>query len=351
MKLAIIFGGKSPEHEISCKSAVTILGWLDKSNYEVLKIGITKEGDWLLTEAPLEDIKNCKWENVSSNKKIFINPSPKDKEFITNDGNKYLIDCVFPVLHGEHGEDGDIQGLLELMEIPYVGPKVKSSACCMDKSFTKQIASSTGIKMAKHIVINKFDFEKDKGKTLTEIESFHNGKFPLFVKPCSTGSSVGVSKVQETKDLKHALVESFKYDSKSFVEEMVVGREIEVAVLGNNNPKATLPGEIISAGEFYDYDSKYNNPNSVAELAINLTEDKITDFRESAIKLYEALNCKGMARVDFFLNKENDIIFNEINTIPGFTNISMYPKLWNEEGLTGEELVEELIKLAVDNER
>ena len=351
MKIAVIFGGKSPEHEISCKSAVTVLKWIDTKKHEVLKIGIAKSGKWLLTKAKPEDIENGNWANLSSNKEIYINPDPNKKEIITTDGSIFNIDCAFPILHGEHGEDGDIQGLLELMEIPYVGPKVKASACCMDKSFTKQMALSTGIKMAKHIIVNKWEYEENKEEVLKDIITYHDNNYPLFVKPCSTGSSVGVSKVLKNEDLRDALDKSLKYDNKAFVEEMIIGREIEVAVLGNNKPKATAPGEIISAGDFYDYDSKYNNPKSIAQIAANLSQDKVSEFKKDAIKLYKALNCQGMARVDFFLNENNEIIFNEINTIPGFTNISMYPKLWDHEGLSGANLVEELIKLAIGNEK
>ncbi|MBK5253125.1 MAG: D-alanine--D-alanine ligase [Peptostreptococcaceae bacterium] len=352
MKIAVIFGGKSAEHEVACKSAVTILGWIDEKKYEIIKIGITKTGKWLKTEASLNDIKNMTWGELADNKEVFINPNPDKKEIAFYEKNELIterIDCVFPVLHGEHGEDGDIQGLLELAGIPYVGPGVLSSACCMDKSFTKQMALPTGIMMAKHVVVYKHDFENDKEKMANYIMEKHEGKFPLFVKSCSTGSSVGVTKASELKGLITSLEVSFNYDKKALVEEMIEGREIEVAVLGNLNPVATVPGEIITAGEFYDYDSKYNNPNSKTLLAGGLTKEKIEEFKEAAIKLYKALDCAGMARVDFFLNKDNEIIFNEINTIPGFTDISMYPKLWENEGIKGPELVDRLIELAMEN--
>lgn len=352
MRIAVIFGGKSSEHEVACKSAVTILGWLDEKKYRVIKIGITKSGKWLKTDATIEEIKDMTWSNLRGNREVLISPDPQKKEIIFFQNNELIkekMDCVFPVLHGEHGEDGDIQGLLELMEIPYVGPGVLSSACCMDKSFTKQMASQTGIKMAKHVLVNKHDFEDDKEKTAQKILEKHNCKFPLFVKACSSGSSVGTSKATDLKELIISLETSFNYDRKVLVEEMIDGREIEVAVLGNLNPVATMPGEIITAGEFYDYDSKYNNPNSKTLLAIGLTKEKIRDFKDAAIKLYKALDCQGMSRVDFFLNEDDEIIFNEINTIPGFTDISMYPKLWEIEGLEGPVLVDRLIELAMEN--
>jgi D-alanine-D-alanine ligase len=348
MKIALIFGGKSPEHEISCKSAVTVLGWMEKSAHEIFKIGITKDGKWLLTNASLDDIKCGEWDKLINNQEIYVNPNPCKKEIITENGIRHRIDCAFPVLHGEHGEDGDIQGLLELMEIPYVGPRVRASACCMDKSFTKQLALSTGVKMARHALIYKWEFEREPSKVLDEIEKAHDGKYPIFVKPCSTGSSVGVSKAFDKKGLKAAVEISLKYDNKAMAEEMIEGREIEIAVLGNNEPKATMPGEIISAGEFYDYDSKYNNPKSEAKLAEDLDNKTIENLRAAAVKLYKALNCQGMSRIDFFLTEQNEIIFNEINTIPGFTDISMYPKLWEYEGITGPELVNELIRLAME---
>ncbi|NLY81566.1 MAG: D-alanine--D-alanine ligase [Clostridiales bacterium] len=352
MKIAVIFGGKSSEHEIACKSAVTILGWLDEKKYQVIKIGITKSGNWLKTDATLEEIKDMTWSELESNREVLISPNPQKKEIVFFENNELIkekIDCVFPVLHGEHGEDGDIQGLLELAGIKYVGPGVLSSACCMDKSFTKQMALSTGIKMAKHVLIRKHDFEDGKEKTAKQILEKHNNRFPLFVKACSSGSSVGTSKATDLYGLIRSLEASFNYDRKVMVEEMIDGREIEVAVLGNLNPVATMPGEIITAGEFYDYDSKYNNPNSKTLLASGLTKEKIEEFKEAAIKLYKALDCEGMSRVDFFLNKDDEIIFNEINTIPGFTGISMYPKLWEIEGLEGPRLVDRLIELAMEN--
>lgn len=252
------------------------------------------------------------------------------------------------MLHGDHGEDGDIQGLFELAEIPYVGSGVAASANCMDKSITKQLAAVTGVKMARSLVIRRIEMARDKTAVIKKALDVSGGEFPLFVKPSSAGSSVGARKVTEEGQLEAAIDFAFKFDDKVLVEEMIKGREFEVAVMGNDWPEATAVGEILTAGEFYDYDAKYNNPASHTRVVTDLGDDVLNEIREYAIEIYRALDCKGLARVDFFYSNKDEIVFNEVNTLPGFTNISMYPKLWEAMGVSQPELLQKLINLAME---
>lgn len=351
MNIAVIFGGKSSEHEISRMSAATVLKWLNEDENEILRIGIDKSGKWYLTDARIEDIENGRWEMDNTNKPAYIVPDPSVHGILILDQGEISIkkiDVVFPVLHGDHGEDGDIQGLLNMAEIPYVGPGVLASANSMDKSITKKLVSFTGIKQAKYIVIKKYDYDNDRKKEIDRVKDKFNEDYNLFVKPASAGSSVGASAVKSEKELVDAIDLALSFDCKALVEEKITGREIEVAVIGNDEPKASDVGEILSAGEFYDYESKYNNPESKTRVIEDLSRDIIDDIREKAINIYKALDCKGLSRVDFFYTEDGEVIFNEINTLPGFTKISMYPSLWKAKGISGEELVLKLINLALE---
>lgn len=352
MNIAVIFGGKSPEHEISRRSAANVLRWLDKDKYEVSKIGITKKGRWYLTEAGYEEIEDGTWEQHDGNKQVCFPSDPVVHGMLIFETSDHAsvkrIDVAIPVLHGAHGEDGDIQGLLNLSEIPYVGPGVAASANGMDKSITKKLVATTGIRQADYVVINKHEYNADREKELARVKEKFGGSYTLFVKPASAGSSVGASGIKGEEELSTAVELALKYDSKALIEEKIVGREIEVAVLGNDAAEASDPGEIISAGEFYDYDSKYSNPESMTRIVKDLSREKIDDIRSKALQIYKVMDCKGLSRVDFFYTEDGEVVFNEINTLPGFTNISMYPVLWNNMGISGTELLGRLIDLALE---
>lgn len=344
-KIGVVFGGKSDEHEISLMSAGNVLRALDTDKYDVLKIGITREGKWYITEATVEAIEDGNWVKHEGNKDYVLSADSGCKDF----------DCIIPVLHGDHGEDGEIQGLFQMAEIPYVGSGVKASANCMDKTAAKQIAKLTGVRMAEHYVVRILNFSKNPDAEVKKVVETLRGEFPFFVKPSSAGSSVGVSKVNSKEELYVAITEALKYDHKVLVEECINGRELEVAVLGNLDPKASSVGEIKSAAEFYDYESKYINPEIQTSVVEDLPQEVIDEIREYAKKLYKTLDCRGLARVDFFYADEakegKRIVFNEINTLPGFTNISMYPMLWKHDGLDTPELMDKLIELALDEHR
>lgn len=351
MNLAVIFGGKSDEHEVSRTSAVNVLKALESSTHQVMVVGITKEGRWYETKAAYEEIGNGDWENRKDNRQTTIPADPVAHGFLVFDSEDratlHRIDCILPVLHGDHGEDGEIQGVFEMSGIPYCGPGVRASANCMDKSVTKKLAAVTGVTMAKYCTLKKYEYEKNPEEQLEEALNVDGGKFPLFVKPSSAGSSVGAHKVKRAEDLQAAIEDAFLYDDKVLVEEMINGREIEVAILGNEDPKASCVGEILSADEFYDYDAKYNNPESKTRIIDDLPKDVLDQVRAYAVAIFKALDCKGLSRCDFFYSEDGRIVFNEINTLPGFTNISMYPQLWEAMGKSQPDLIEEIIELAL----
>lgn len=343
--IVVLFGGQSSEHEVSCRSAVTIIKGINEDNYEVTLVGITKEGHWLLVN-DLAAIESGNW--LKSKKSAFISPDATKRELVILEGNKYTgvkIDVVFPILHGLYGEDGTIQGLLEMACIPYVGCGVVASGVAMDKFFTKIIVDTLGIRQAKYVPVRRFELQK-MIEVLTRVES--KLSYPVFVKPSNAGSSKGVSKASNRSELENSLIEAAKHDSKILVEEAIVGREIECAVLGSDTPKASGVGEILAATEFYDYDSKYNNAESKTDLSPDLPAGKEDEVRNAAVAIFKAIDGYGLSRVDFFLEKDsNEVVFNEINTMPGFTSISMYPMLWEDKGIGTNQLVDKLIQLAL----
>lgn len=351
-KLLLIFGGASSEHEVSCLSAASILRHLDGSKYDVYKAGITKEGNWFLTDSPVSDIENGSWAENPQNRRASLSPDTHIHGMIAygEDGTyeKIPLDVVFPILHGKYGEDGTLQGLLELARIPFVGAAATASAACMDKAITKQIVEPTGVKQADFYLTDRYSFASDPQGILKEAEEHFQGKYPLFVKPANAGSSVGISKAGNLKELFDAIRIAAEEDHKILIEKAISGREIEVAVLGNRHPRASVIGEILAANEFYDYDAKYINTESKTRILDDVPQEKQEEIREAAITVYQAMGCLGMARVDFFLSNEQQVIFNEINTLPGFTKISMYPKLWEAAGLPYGELLDTLISLATD---
>lgn len=345
-RLAVIAGGRSSEHEISLVSSASVLENIDTEKYDVKIIVINKEGEWLLARNT-EALKSGTWRE--SKTKAIISPDAKDKALIifNEDGSaeKLDIDVAFPVLHGLYGEDGTIQGLFEMAGIPYVGCGVLASAVAMDKWYTKQVVDEIGIRQARFVPVYR-DELKEMDKVFDRIEKAYS--YPYFVKPSNAGSSKGVSKAADREGLKKALMLAAEHDRKILVEETIVGRELECAVLGGYDVKASGVGEILAAAEFYDFDAKYNNAESKTVLSPALPEGKTEEIRKAAVKIFKALDGYGLSRVDFFLeNGTNEIVFNEINTLPGFTAISMYPMLWAEQGIDKKSLIEELINLAL----
>ena len=342
--VVVIFGGQSPEHEVSLNSAFTIISNMDEEKYFIIPIGITKQGQWLIYDGPVEHIKTGEWEKFGT--PAIISPDATQKSVLKIVGGKVKeipIDVIFPILHGENGEDGTIQGLFEIAQIPYVGDGVLSSCVSMDKVFTKIIAKNAGIEQAKYLWFYAKELNQD---SIHQIEKELG--YPCFIKPANTGSSVGITKAHDRAELEKALQYAAKFDKKVIAEEFIDGREIECAVLGNENPIASGVGEIFSASEFYDYDAKYNNADSKTVVPADLPKDITDKVREVAIKVFQSVEGSGIARVDFLIQKNtNRVIFNELNTMPGFTSISMYPMLWEAEGKSKTLLIDELISLAL----
>ncbi|MDD6646535.1 MAG: D-alanine--D-alanine ligase [Firmicutes bacterium] len=353
LSLLILFGGVSQEHEVSCISAASVLEHIDSSRYEINTIGITKEGNWFLTSSPAVHIRNGSWTDYPGNRRAVLVPDRSTGGILAEgDDGKFdviSVDVVFPVLHGRNGEDGTMQGLLQLAGIPFVGSDAASSAASMDKAITKaMVEQAGGVCQARCDVIHRREFESDPEGEAEAVLDFFNGELPLFVKPANAGSSVGISKVKKKEDLKEALRFAFHEDDKVLVEETVTGREIEVAVLGNEEPEASCIGEIFAANEFYDYNAKYENEKSETGIVKDLEPEKEKEIRDAALAVYRIMGCRGLARVDFFLKESGRVVFNEINTLPGFTHISMYPKLWEASGLHYSELIDRLIMFALE---
>lgn len=350
IKVCVVFGGASPEHDISLKSATSVINNLDKNKYQLILIGITKKGEWYQYKGKVEKLESDGWlKDKKKLKKAIISPDAKQKAILVFDGDKVKKikpDIVFPVLHGENGEDGTIQGLLELAKIKYVGMGVLSSAVCMDKAYAKLVFNSVGIPQADWEIVHKNELN-DVDKVCDRIEKRLG--YPCFVKPCNTGSSVGVGKAHNREELAAALENAMKFDRKVIVEEFIDGREVECSVLGNDNPAAAEVGEIIPTVEFYDFDAKYVDNSTKLQIPADLDNRTRTAVREYAIKAFKAVDGKGLVRADFFV-KHNDgaVVLNEVNTMPGFTDISMYPKLWAAAGVGYSELLDDLIALGME---
>ncbi len=358
IRVGVLFGGKSGEHEVSLLSAQSVIRALDKAKYEVIPIGITKEGRWLTRGDPMKALTGGR---VTMADLLGIPPVvepeagasleiPQRRELIPGvhaDGIPE-VDVIFPVLHGPFGEDGTIQGLLELADIPYVGAGVLASAVGMDKAVMKDVFRAHGLPVARYLVVFRREWERDPEGVLDRIEQEIG--FPCFVKPANLGSSVGVSKVKRREELPAALKEAARYGRKMLVERAIpAAREIEVSVLGNEDPIASVPGEVIPAGEFYDYAAKYLDDRTRLVIPAPLDEDLAERIRSLALEAFRAIDACGMARVDFLLSRETgELVINEINTIPGFTAVSMYPRLWEASGLPYAALLDRLIELALE---
>ena len=348
-RVALIFGGQSSEHDVSCVSASTVAKAIDRDKYDIIFIGITKEGHWLLVEDE-DTISDRRWEKLNGPRAI-ISPDTDHSLIIKKDDSYEVqkIDVAFPVLHGLFGEDGTIQGLFEMAHIPYVGCGHLSSAITMDKFFTKVIADSVEVEQAKYVGVRDYEVAPDKiKKTVERIES--EREYPMFVKPSCAGSSMGITKAHNREELISGLKLAASHDSKILVEEMISGREIECAVSGyGDNAFAAGVGEIVAAAEFYDFDAKYNNADSKTVINPDLPEGKAEEFKEKALAIYKACDCFGMARVDFFLEDGTGrVVFNEINTIPGHTSISMYPMIMDSDGHPMKEYINRLIEMAYE---
>ena len=346
--VCVLFGGVSPEHEVSLRSAECILNNIDREKNQVFAVGITRKGEWILfpgTDYSL--LPKDQWAQAPGCCRCAISPSRGDGLVLfSENGPKFeRLDVVFPVLHGENGEDGSVQGLMQVAGIPCVGPGVAASSACMDKTMTKLVVDRTEVRQARWHLVTKEDFSDDANDVMDAVESLF--RYPVFVKPAGTGSSVGVSKARSHAELRDALREALKYDRKVLVEEFIHGHEIEVAVLGNHDPIASVPGEIIAGAEFYDYEAKYISDTSSTVIPAELSPEVAEQVRADAVTVYRALGCRGLSRVDFFVTFEDEmVVFNEINTLPGFTSISMYPKLFDASGVGCTQLIERLLELA-----
>ncbi len=346
----VLFGGVSSEHFVSCVSATYVIKNIPREKYNVYCIGITLGGEWYLYEGDPGLLSDDKWLESGNIKKAVISPDRNDRGVLVltdNGAKKIKIDVVFPVLHGKNGEDGTVQGLLEISGIPYVGCDCLSSACCMDKAVTNTLADSADIRRAKWLSVLSEDYIKTKDEFLKKAEDYLG--YPIFVKPANAGSSIGISKAKNRASLERAMEIAFKEDKKVVLEEFIDGYEIECAVLGNSEPQAMAVGQIKPANEFYDYRAKYENDNSELYIPAHIPQEKQDEVRALAIRAYKLLGCTGIARVDFFVTKSDlEVVFNEINTIPGFTPISMYAKMCEKSGIPYSELIDRLFELAME---
>lgn len=347
-RVGILFGGKSVEHEVSLQSAKNIIEAINKDKYELVLIGIDKQGKWHLNDSSkyILNENNPKLIQLnSSGNNVGLIPGNKENLVTTNNlssiGN---IDVVFSVIHGTTGEDGVLQGFLKLAEIPFVGPSILASSVCMDKDVTKRLLRDSGIPVSDFLT-----FDRSKRNSISFEEVSSKLGLPLFIKPANSGSSVGISKVKTKEEFQPALNEAFKYDRKILIEEFVKGREIECSVMGNEEPIASVAGEIVPQHEFYSYDAKYIDANgALTRIPAHISDEELKRVQEMSVKAFKVLGCEGMARVDFFLTEDSKLYINEINTIPGFTKISMYPKMWEASGISYPDLIDKLIQFAID---
>lgn len=346
LKLGVIFGGKSEEHVVSIMSAQSILKHVNKEKFLVYPIGICRNGTWIYLEEVFEAVNQNKVDEIDFGKLMETHQNQSSKDALAMLMGE--LDVVFPVLHGPYGEDGTIQGLFEMMDIPYVGADVKASALCMDKVYSKQLLKAVGIPVVDSLHIMKHQYQEGHDLFINEIDQYLT--YPMFVKPANLGSSVGISKVKEKAGLHAAIMDALKYDSKVLVEKGIDCREVECAILGNEMPKASVVGEILPSHEFYDFEAKYfDDGHSKMVIPAPVSETIEAKIQEMAIKAYQTLGISGLSRIDFFVDKESQAIYlNEINTLPGFTQYSMYPLLWAESGIAYPDLIERLIELAFE---
>ena len=348
LRVGVLFGGRSGEHEVSLASAASVIRGLDPDKYDAVPIGITKEGHWLIGSGAQKMLP----EVLRGGQRVMMTADPTDAALVRLDGSGggQRVDVVFPVMHGTFGEDGTIQGLLDLAGLPFVGAGVLGSAIGMDKDVAKRLLQAAKIAVVPWITVQRAEWEREPKEIQRGIEK--KFKYPVFVKPATLGSSVGMTKVHSRAELAPALNLAAEFAMKILVERAMVAREIEVSVLGNSDPKASIPGEIVPHREFYDYAAKYLEEGTQLLIPAKLAPGQVKKIQKIAIDAFRVLELSGMARVDFFLEKKGGKIFlNEVNTIPGFTSISMYPKLWEASGIPFRELIDKLIELALEQHR
>ncbi|MFZ3590208.1 D-alanine--D-alanine ligase [Bacillus sp. DJP31] len=347
IKLGLLYGGKSAEHRVSLQTALAVTKALDLTKFEVNPIYITDSGEWVRggqLEGPAENVKALELSTAGNT----ISPVALNRElFPTQKTNEeQTIDVIFPLLHGPNGEDGTVQGLLELMNIPYVGNGVLSSSAGMDKVFMKNLFAVAGLKQAKYVSFIRKEWERKKEELSGEIEEKLG--YPCFVKPANLGSSVGISKCRNREELVVACAEAFQFDRKVIVEEGIVGREIEIGILGNDDPECSVAGEIAPKKDFYDYTAKYEDGNTELIIPADITEEQYETLKVDAIRAFKAIDGAGLVRADFFLTEDGEFLINEVNTMPGFTPFSMFPLLWQNTGVSYPELIERLVGLALE---
>lgn len=349
IRLGVIFGGRSGEHVISLMSAASVIRAINKDKFEIVTIGITKEGKWLLYDGEVDHIEDGSWEKEAE-EKLKENPEKYGITILGCGGKslKEIIDFALPILHGPYGEDGTIQGLFEMADIPYGGCGVTGSAAAMDKIIAKEIFIRAGIPVCKHTVLLKEEIDHNLPTALKKVEN--ELTYPVFVKPANMGSSVGITKAKNTEELKVAVKEAIKYDRRLIIEENVNCRELETGVVGNYNAEAAVVGEILPSAEFYDFTAKYfDGGQSKLCIPADIPKEISDEIRAIAVKAYQLLDCSGFSRVDFFLEKDtNQIYLNEINTIPGFTKFSMFPLLWEAAGVSYPNIIERIIELGYE---
>ncbi|WMT20273.1 D-alanine--D-alanine ligase [Parageobacillus toebii] len=347
-RVGILYGGKSPEHNVSLSTAMAVMNAIDKNKFDVIPIYITTEGQWIKGERLTGKVNDIKQLQFQSDAKAII-PVALNQTPAVADGKKQeeaVVDVIFPLLHGPNGEDGTVQGLLELLNIPYVGNGVLASAVGMDKVVMKNLFAQAGLRQAKYVSFTKQEWSRNEEAAYDKVEQELG--YPCFVKPANAGSSVGITKCKQRDDLKAAFAEAFKYDRKIIVEEAIVGREIEIGVIGNDDPICSVVGEIVPKKEFYDYQAKYEDGNTELIIPADVTKEQYETIKQMAITAFKALDLSGLVRADFFLTEDGEAYINEINTMPGFTPYSMFPLLWKHSGISYSELIERLVQLAIE---
>lgn len=337
MKLGLLYGGKSAEHKVSLQTALAVSKALDFTKFEIYPIYITTEGNWITGEQLTVPASNVE--------ELIL--TPKNDEFTVGLANKNSLDVVFPLLHGPNGEDGTVQGMLELLNIPYVGNGVLASSAGMDKIVMKNIFAQAGLPQVNYVWYTRKQWEQNEATIYEQVEQELG--YPCFVKPANLGSSVGISKCTNKEELKAAFVEAFQFDRRIIIEEGVTAREIEIAVLGNEDPQCSVAGEIIPKDvAFYDYKAKYEDGNTGLVIPAEISEEKYEEMKQLAVTAFQSLDCAGLVRADFFLTSDGRFIINEVNTMPGFTPVSMFPLMWKETGLAYPKLIEKLVNLALE---
>ncbi|GMB09922.1 D-alanine-D-alanine ligase [Thermolongibacillus altinsuensis] len=342
VKLGVLYGGKSPEHKVSLQTALSVINAVDKEKFTVIPIYITTEGQWVRGAAITGEVQDVKQLELKQGAPALSTLALRP----TNAEDEQTVDVIFPLLHGPNGEDGTVQGLLELLNIPYVGNGVLASAVGMDKVIMKNLFAQAGLNQAKYVSFLKKEWERSAEEAYTIVE--HEIGYPCFVKPANAGSSVGINKCKTRADLEAAFAEAFRYDRKIIVEEAIVGREVEIGVIGNDEPICSVVGEIVPKKEFYDYEAKYQDGDTELIIPASITEEEYETIKTMALKAFKALDLSGLVRADFFLTADGTVYINEVNTMPGFTPFSMFPLLWKHSGVSYTQLIERLIQLAIE---